>query len=1072
MEQQKLHKIKATILLLLLLILTASTLTKVRAKAYAFTATVTPDQVNVNQLATYLITITNTGESTLGSTTISIPAGLTVLSPITILNPATLWNYTLTNSSIIVSATVGGGVINPGENLTVTFDAIAPAIPSVFNWTISATTSIEEGGVALTLEGEQPTLAVIPLPFTPPIISASSNKINQDQSSLLSQTAGPSGGTPPYTYRWLESYEGEILMPILGANQSEYTFSPTPTTPIGTWQFKLNVTDNSIIPQTITSNTINITLNPTLIAPTISATPNQVPKAQSSILNCSEITTGTSPYTFQWYQKQPGQNFTSVGSNSATYTFSGSTITGIWAFFVQITDNTGSSVNSTETEVNVTSTPVSAITVIQTSHGIINPGTCDIAQGSYKFFTISPEVGYFVSDVLVDGISVGPTTSYNFTNVFANHTLTATFSPIDYVVSVSEIGDGSILLDPQKSSYHFGDVVQMTANPASGWSFSSWSGDLTGSLNPFNLTIDGNKNIVATFVTNQSTISVSVSSSPGGEISPTGTLLILYGGSKAFTITPNTGYNIADVLVNGSSIGAVSSFTLADLTGDTTITANFALKVLTITAQDSEHGSINPSGFIQVNYGDSQIFAISPEVGYFVSDVLVDGNSVGSTASYSFSIVTSNHTISAIFSEKTTTYSIDVVSSHGQATPSSEVNAGDNFIVSVTNPESQKDHRWICTGYALDDGSFVSGRELVLTNIQSNHIVTFIWEEQYFLSVDSEVGQTIGGGWYDVGATVSVSVTDNIVTSKNGKREIFTGWTGDATGTETTSSPIIIDGPKTVVANWKTQYEVTYNTVGDALQQTNDVKEWVDIGTPVKGNFEKIKVNAAGNVRQVLVSESEAETVDRSLTLTAVYQTQYLVIFGQNGMDQEVSGTIEIIVNGNRSIEELPVAIWVNAGDTITFSYATTIETTKGEKQYVLKEGNTSSTLTISEPLTFHGYYVPESISSGFSFEMVVLIVSGFIVPASMAIPIVVRKRRDGSRIIKPIVNKGGILSPNTEQKIDYGGDSTVFIVAADPGYKIEDVVIDKNNHLGAIRTYKFENVTKNHTISAIFKKK
>ncbi len=63
------------------------------------------------------------------------------------------------------------------------------------------------------------------------------------------------------------------------------------------------------------------------------------------------------------------------------------------------------------------------------------------------------------------------------------------------------------------------------------------------------------------------------------------------------------------------------------------------------------------------------------------------------------------------------------------------------------------------------------------------------------------------------------------------------------------------------------------------------------------------------------------------------------------------------------------------------------------------------------------------------------------------------------------------MISPNMEQMIDYGGDSTVFIIAADSGYKIEDVVIDKKDHLGAIRTYKFEHVTKNHTISAIFKK-
>ncbi|HSQ53405.1 MAG TPA: hypothetical protein VLM82_03075, partial [Acidobacteriota bacterium] len=87
MGQQKLFKHNSALLLFLLLILTISTLPEVRAKAYAFTATITPSQVTVSQLTTYLATVINTGESTLGSTTVSIPLGLTVQSPITILNP-------------------------------------------------------------------------------------------------------------------------------------------------------------------------------------------------------------------------------------------------------------------------------------------------------------------------------------------------------------------------------------------------------------------------------------------------------------------------------------------------------------------------------------------------------------------------------------------------------------------------------------------------------------------------------------------------------------------------------------------------------------------------------------------------------------------------------------------------------------------------------------------------------------------------------------------------------------------------------------------------------------------------
>lgn len=83
----------------------------------------------------------------------------------------------------------------------------------------------------------------------------------------------------------------------------------------------------------------------------------------------------------------------------------------------------------------------------------------------------------------------------------------------------------------------------------------------------------------------------------------------------------------------------------------------------------------------------------------------------------------------------------------------------------------------------------------------------------------------------------------------------------------------------------------------------------------------------------------------------------------------------------------------------------------------------------------------------------------------------IVWRRKRGNKIIKPKASEGGYISPSTVQRVKPGGASTVFIITADAGYKIEDVVIDGKFHLGVLRTHKFVNVTKNHTISAIFHK-
>ena len=70
------------------------------------------------------------------------------------------------------------------------------------------------------------------------------------------------------------------------------------------------------------------------------------------------------------------------------------------------------------------------ITVTQAEGGKIKPGTVGVEEGGSKTFTITPDIGYSIGDVLVDGVSVGARTSYEFTNVTAPHTITAVFNTL------------------------------------------------------------------------------------------------------------------------------------------------------------------------------------------------------------------------------------------------------------------------------------------------------------------------------------------------------------------------------------------------------------------------------------------------------------------------------------------------------------------------------------------------------------------------------------------------------------------------------------------------------------------
>ena len=86
----------------------------------------------------------------------------------------------------------------------------------------------------------------------------------------------------------------------------------------------------------------------------------------------------------------------------------------------------------------------------------------------------------------------------------------------DYVINysltlnVDPAGSGTITADPDKTDYKYGDTVDLTATAASGYEFSSWSGNITGSTNPETLIIDESKSVTANFVTAKYNVTLAV----------------------------------------------------------------------------------------------------------------------------------------------------------------------------------------------------------------------------------------------------------------------------------------------------------------------------------------------------------------------------------------------------------------------------------------------------------------------------------------------------------------------------------------------------------------------------------
>ncbi len=101
-----------------------------------------------------------------------------------------------------------------------------------------------------------------------------------------------------------------------------------------------------------------------LAAPSVSASPGAVDQGQTSSLTSTAVTSGTSPYMYQWFEMAPGGSYAKVGTNSTSYNFAtaGSTTAGSWSFILQVNDSASAAINSTAVSVTVDSALV-ALTV-------------------------------------------------------------------------------------------------------------------------------------------------------------------------------------------------------------------------------------------------------------------------------------------------------------------------------------------------------------------------------------------------------------------------------------------------------------------------------------------------------------------------------------------------------------------------------------------------------------------------------------------------------------------------------------------------------------------------------------
>ncbi len=529
------------------------------------------------------------------------------------------------------------------------------------------------------------------------------------------------------------------------------------------------------------------------------------------------------------------------------------------------------------------------ITATAGANGSITPsGSASVNQGASLSFTITPNSNYRILDVLVDGSSVGKVSSYEFTNVTANHTISATFEEDKYVVTVSKDGTGAGTVTSSPAGincgavcsfgYNTGTSVTLTATPTTGSTFTGWAGACSGN-DVCTVTVDQAKSATATFTIN--TYAINASAGANGSITPSGITNVNHGGSQTYTITPNENYHVANVTVDGSSVGAVTSYEFTNVTAPHTISATYAINAFTVTATAGSNGNITPSGVTHVEHSGTQAYTITPNAGYAIADVLVDGVSIGAVDTYTFENVTSNHTISATFSVITYTITSSA-GENGTISPAGEVtvNHGSNRSFTFTP----------ATGYhvadVLVDGSSVgTPANYTFNNISASHTIAVAFARNtYTINASAGEGGTItpsGTATVEHGATQAYAITANENFTIGGVRidgvsigavdtYTFENVTGNHSIAVTFLRPLPVVNSVTCTETAVAGREVTCTVDATALSGTLAYEWTVGNGTVVgtDGNTATVAFNLAG-AQTVTVKVKLVEDNSRFATSSA-----------------------------------------------------------------------------------------------------------------------------------------------------------------------------------------------------------
>lgn len=628
-------------------------------------------------------------------------------------------------------------------------------------------------------------------------------------------------------------------------------------------------------------------------------------------------------------------------------------------------------------------------------------------------------------------------------------------------LSVETSGHGTVSYE---DSYPFGTVADVWITPDDGYVIYGITvdGEPVGLTNNLNVFMDRDRDIFIDFREASSDdveveVDVSITEVMGiivtggigdvsktyewGTLTPGGTISVVPGTSVTFTLTLADGYRFVDMRINGNEVPPSETFVVGDITADMSIEL-WLMKtdvdpgMYVIHAEHNGHGSVTPSD-CEVAAGGSVTLTVSPNDGYMVSSVLVNYSEVElSDGKLVLSDIDGNKVVSVTFEEIEYTETVTVsVGDNGTVSPSGDVPVayGDDLTISIVPDEGYRISKVTLDGE--DVTSSVTGQELVLREVKSNHDVTVAFEKiTYTVAVSSG-----GHGSVDPDGDVLVEYGDSLTV----KIAPDTGYV---------LKSVILDG-----------IDVT-SSVSGLVFVLNDVVS----DHSVRVEFEAITYTVTVTAGENGSANPTTSVVEYGKSLKIVfipepgYRTSYLTINGGDRIvpDDRTNYVIDDI------IEDKAVEVFFERDDS---AYASVSVAIVGHGTV---NGNSDSFK--DEVLKGNSYTITSVPSEGYRLSKV--LVDNVEVPTSGGVYVLNNIARDTAvEVVFEIlmftvtvdVGEHGSCDQQT-QAVEYGSDLT-FTFTPDSRYAVHSVTVDGVPVEIVDGTYVLRDIRADHVVAVTF---